>query len=133
MKSYPFILAGALMLTACGPIYETRYDYEPRNANHYCLMDCSDRRQRCESEQTHIYLHCQRNADRDYRDCMDQGRECHWSKKHHRYKCEDPICIKEDCEKDFSPCVDVYNLCYQSCGGAVSSYTVCVQNCDQVR
>lgn len=35
------------------------------------------------------------------------------------------------CDIDLGTCKDIYNRCYTTCGGSVSSRVVCVEDCDE--
>ena len=111
----------SLAFSACGPIYETQYSYTAPNSpqGQMCIQQCEMTRLNCEQMEDMRQENCEYRAERDYDYCMD-----------HRYH-KDDYCSKDWCSTDYSQCERRYNMCYQSCGGQVSSKQVCTAFCDQ--
>lgn len=122
----------AVLLTGCGPVYETHYIYEPPHSNlgkmcsaqciqnkTNCQQLCQIHRENCEIRarqdsllQYELYKSRQRAAGLSIDmtpDAFNQSGRCH-----------------ESCN-----CTDAFNLCYQTCGGKVKEYQVCTAFCNQ--
>lgn len=118
-----------LLLSACGPIYETRYDFTPPRdeRGRSCTYSCETMRQSCTSMQRQTQWQCERMAEQQESLCESQirwseGREPKW------YECSRPSCTADE-----EMCNSQYRACYQGCGGDIRSYQVCTMNCDQIQ
>ncbi len=125
-----------VLLSACGPIYDTQYTYSaPTSARGQacvsscdadqsrCRYTCKRRTQDCENEKQAI-------ADREYR------RYVRWR--------QDQNLPVDKSQYDFVPsyscpweseCTDVcaaeYRACFTGCGGRIDAQQVCVMGCNQ--
>ena len=120
-------------LVGCGPIYKKKYYYQaPRS---FAARQC-------------IASNCERNKMMCENTCAANNRSCEWRateearinfRQYVREQRRQNLPIKKslsdfrnnwDCNADCG-CESVYRRCYQTCGGQVTSQTVCVAFCDQ--
>ena len=132
MKRLLSALLLALLLSACGPMYETRYTFVPPkgSSGQACILQCENNRMQCEQLAEMRFQNCEDRADREYRDCEHE--QVFGYDKKGRWTCVDNCyCWRDSCERDTDRCDALYRTCYQTCGGKVKAQTVCVANCDQ--
>lgn len=122
-------LAAALILVACGPVYQTRYTYEPppEMAGKQCVTQCASIREMCRSSAENRAAQeravCQQSAMLRYAACIATAHS-----DTARNACSSSTSCNtqahtEHCETD-------YNRCYQDCGGRGTAETVCVSGCE---
>ena len=125
-----FALAAALTIAACGPVYETQYDYIPphdRGAQG-CLAQCNANKSQCRTTQStqaeNERLRCELDARQEYDHC--QGRAVNGAERDKctQRSCSAPSANSAQCDEDF-------RICYAGCGGTVESHQVCTFNCPQ--
>lgn len=124
------ILLGLLFcLSACGPIYNTDYQFSPPSSSggRACVFQCEQGRMQCRQIEELQASRCQDHARYEQQRCRDdlrynENRSPKW------YECS-----AESCAENYDRCEDIYRACYQSCGGEVRATTRCVANCDQAR
>lgn len=117
----------AVLITSCGPIYETNYRYTPpadplsRPCVSQCLADKGNCRNTQELKAENSRLRCERDARDDYEQCLsnskgEQGRSS---------------CNRRSCNQsaEFGLCEADYRVCFQSCGGIIEEERVCSFNC----
>ena len=116
-------------LTACGPVYRTEYTFKPpRTATgRNCAFQCETSRGQCRQIEDLRVDRCEDNSRREVQDCEDRLR---WDKNRDSKWYE---CTGDSCTADYDRCDELYRSCYQSCGGNVTSQTVCVANCEKAR
>jgi len=116
-----------LLLTGCGPIYETRYDLLPPtdDAGRFCTVECERVKLDCRRLEDRKYQQCNRDrqdAEADYQRCLDRN-------KNDSGKCK-RLSNKTYCRAaNYEACDADYRRCFQNCGGQVHSRQVCVFNC----
>ena len=126
----------AVVVQACGPIYETSYQFSPPQTaqGRHCASQCQE-----------LQGYCRRDCRAEARDCKeDARRQARWDYERYvrqrraekknversldsfvsDYHCREDDC-SETCEEDF-------RLCFSNCGGRVTAHTVCTFNCDEV-
>lgn len=126
------------LLGACGPQYETHYSFTPPPQSAQatqCLQSCEIQRQQCKLLDDTRYQACQSQARADKLQCeANQNADyTHCLKKHpdKPKKCSKPFCMESSCSRNQSDCDQSYRTCYTSCGGSVTSTTICVADCDK--
>lgn len=122
---------GLLFLVAiagCGPIYDTRYTFEPpRSAEgRACTFQCNQGKLQCQQIEDLNKDRCEQESRRNQQDCeynirITKNRSPKW------YECG-----SDSCSADYDRCEESYRSCYESCGGRVNATTVCVSNCDKI-
>lgn len=126
LKSLLSILISAVLLQSCGPVYQTKYLRTPSSAPNFesCIAGCDVLHNRCNGEKQAQYNSCTFNSDLQYSTCetMASARRLLGEK----YSCYRSYCS----EPDLRPCVALYNMCYQRCGGSVKTETICVARCE---
>jgi len=128
-------LLGLLLLAACGPEYRTTYHYTPPPSaeGKHCVAQCQTTQTYCRTNCGHEERSCRQDArwkaQRDYDRYVDRqlerGRKIDRSPSSFEssYHCNDSSC-EARCNEDF-------RICYNNCGGTVTSTTRCVSGCDQ--
>lgn len=124
MNRYSFIFRiiitglAALCLTACGPIYDTKYSYVPPKdtTGIMCVTSCGMTRSNCQQMEFMNKERCEERHEDDYRWCLK-----------HNDKKDD--CYRTSCSSNTEHCTEEYNTCYQSCGGTINSQQVCTAFC----
>lgn len=126
MKKYYWTIL-LLFISGCGPQYSTTYSYVRPTTEHgqSCIFQCENSR-----------LQCSQNEDLKLENCESREREERLSydlcvEKNGQKKCSSPS--MRFCYRNNSICKESYNQCYSSCGGTVTSNTVCVSNCDKIK
>ncbi|AHF04986.1 membrane protein [Marichromatium purpuratum 984] len=128
LKRLVFLATLAVALVACGPVYRTEYSYVPPadRAGKQCLNQCLNMRAMCrsqaESRAANARADCERNAMINYTACMATAKS-----DSERSKCSATSYCSQDA--DTRQCEEEYRLCYENCGGTVSSYQVCEYGC----
>ncbi|GEM_PF-704156 len=140
MPSYRASFVSRLILTSaivflgtsaigCGPMYDTRYTMIPPSSSsgRVCIVQCENSKYQCEELEELRKERCEERAESEYNRCewqtrRSEGRQPKW------YECS-----RDSCSADSGKCEQRYRSCYESCGGRVSSETVCVANCEQAR
>lgn len=127
------ILLAALatfLLLSCGPIYETQYRYTPPAdaQGRACIAQCEVGKSQCrinaDLRAENRQLRCEREARDDFERCLTvQGAD---PEKSH---CQRRICSLSSSGSDQDQCESDHRVCFQGCGGVVSSQQVCSFNC----
>lgn len=133
LLSIGYLVAAALLLTACGPIYRTDYTYVPPKSSKgpMCIAQCEQSRntcnQMCEMQKQTCRAQGRQTALLEYQIYKnDQERSGRKVKKtiddfdHSYYDC-DHAC---GCQENF-------NICYTACGGQIQEHRVCTAFCDK--
>lgn len=127
-----FILSLVTMLSGCGPIYKTEYNYVPPHSNmsKMCVAQCvqakSHCEQLCELKNQNCVAQARQEAFYEYEIYKhDRKREGKKVKKDigdfdRSYRCQ------SSCD-----CTPSFNTCYSACGGQVLEKQVCVAFCDK--
>ncbi len=129
-----------ILLSACGPRFETRYSYTPppeSPQSRQCLQGCEFQRRQCLTIADNRYqictlearneaAACEADARFDYERCRRRNQDdpdiCHYRRA---------FCSPRTCWRDDGGCDEFYRSCYASCGGSIQAETVCTANCDQ--
>lgn len=123
-------------LSACGPVYDTTYQYSPPASGEgkICANQCSQ-----------IEQLCRRNCKLEYDSCLAREREqARWdyedyvrrqtSRKQPLDKSPDDFNLDYRCTSSSSceaTCGNDQRTCYTTCGGEVTATRVCTAFCDQ--
>ena len=120
-------------LTSCGPVYKTNYTYIPpeNEEGKSCIFQCDNTKLQCYQLEDMRYQRCLDRADRDYYRCEANRRYVYNYKKKRRECRHNCYCFRSSCSQTREVCDDRYRTCYQTCGGSVTSETVCVSNCEE--
>lgn len=125
-------LLALLPLAACGPVYETRYTYQPlpdTDGARACLALCENGRAQCRELATTRYGQCEAAASQERTLCELTAGVEHALCARDDQACLRKICGRRDCEYDDGDCVQAYNTCYTGCGGQVRAERVCTSGC----
>lgn len=121
--------AALILITACGPIYDTSYVLTPpkTSAGSDCVSECRYHESTCKRWVRDRYERCQEYNREESRDCSDRIR---------REKNRNPKWTEcgnvEACDSSESTCEAEYRDCFQSCGGKVEEVKRCIMNCEEV-
>jgi len=110
-RLFVFTISG--LITACGPIHQTKYFYTPPSSveGRTCLFQCENNQIQCEQLEEMKQESCELRAELA---CNNQE------------NCSRP----RICRANLKRCEQVYRNCYQACGGTVQSQQVCILNCN---
>lgn len=129
------LLGVVIALQACGPTYQTLYDFKPpagaqgqacvaqcQISQNHCRTACSATQDAC---QARVRLEAHQDYERYVALEAKAGREPRRTPaSFERFNaCSDYTC-RQTCEGDF-------RVCYSTCGGTVSATTVCTSGCEQ--
>ena len=139
-----------LLLSGCGPIYTTTYEFEhpqykPGSRQYdsftHCISKAASSRERCRAACQSTNTQCFATAQQDM---YDQRRDCyrhhrgyydkhgHWHKDKHSVKqCDYIYADTSACSQDCGQCDQDYREAYRICGGTVTEQVTCVDFCDQ--
>lgn len=130
----------ALLVAACGPVMETRYDYVPpvSDAGMKCVQNCQQQQSACQKAEQQERERCraraERQADRAYNKAKDDYITA--LKLHAADASKYPMPAEPrrtvnyaGCDKS-SQCGIEYQGCYRSCGGQINESQVCVAMCE---
>lgn len=126
MRKY-FLLALPVLLSACGPVYETSYSFIPptKESGQTCVFQCEMTRNQCfqleEMKEQNCEMQSKYEYDRCQRDLEARGKKEKW------YDCS-----YDSCSADTERCESLYRSCYSACGGTVQTHRVCTMFCDKV-
>jgi hypothetical protein len=125
-------MLGVGMLTGCGPIYQTKYDYMPPRSSTgmMCVAQCQQGKSTCEQMCQLRNDNCRTQARQDaiyryeiYKQArQDRGRAP--KKEVGDFDSSNSCNIPCRCESSF-------RACYAACGGQVLEQQVCVAFCDK--
>lgn len=127
------IIMGVLLLSACGPIYQTSYDYIPPKSQNgkMCLMQCQQSKmlcqQSCDLKQQACRADAQRNATFAYENYRQQQENQHQPIN----KTVQDFYSDFECSRSSCTCEDDYRTCFTTCGGKVLAHQQCVAFCDK--
>lgn len=130
MKRILATVIAALVISACGPIYNTEYTYIPPadTDSRACIAQCNNSKGQCQNNAQlradNERLRCDVDASIDYERCIG----------HAANDAARAQCVKRSCaggDVDDSRCDADFRVCFQSCGGIVQSRQVCTFNCGQ--
>ena len=125
------VVAGALlatvMLSGCGPLYRTTYDFTPPRdrIGRLCSAQCATTREVCrgnaDNRAQNQYSQCEIEAQQDYYHCLNAAKD---SKQRN-------FCFLRQCysHTNYSRCDTDYRGCFSACGGRVVAQKHCVLNC----
>lgn len=127
IKSISNYLLLSIVVTSCGPLYDTRYDFVPpeSSSGRACVYQCENSKSSCLQLAEYRKRDCEDRADYEYERCQDdiarRGKKEKWYD-----------CFRDSCEDGSDRCNEQYLSCYRSCGGDVKVSQVCIANCDQI-
>jgi hypothetical protein len=127
-------LAIALVGAACGPMYETVYDYNPPPTaeGRLCASQCTQIanlcRQNCELKEQRCLSDARQRGAWAYEDYVREQQ----ARKEPITRSIDDFTYDSDCytaSSCKSECMVSHNQCFTTCGGAVTSRQVCTAFC----
>jgi len=133
-----------LLLTSCiqqqpppppQPRFATRYDYSPPPdaQGKLCLINCQSSQNQCSQINQLQESQNRQNEAMQEQDCQRQAANYNQCVRFRGYGyCQQPSCFRGPVIVSSSQTLDCqaqYNLCYQTCGGTVTSKRECVANC----
>jgi hypothetical protein len=129
------VLLSVMLLSGCGPMYETRYHYTPPTSEkgRHCLIRCQQNQNTCKNDCRLRQSQCELN-ERDKarfkyesykQDQKDKGLEVAKTLRDFMNSWGSSSC-------SFScGCLSTYNSCYELCGGKVEAEEVCTAFCEE--
>jgi hypothetical protein len=117
----------ALLLAACGPIYETQYRYHPPadSEGRACASQCQTSKLQCrdttELKADNSRLRCEADSRDQYERCLSTS-----NSEQSRNSCQRRSC---SANPDYGICEADYRTCFAGCGGNVDAVQVCTFNC----
>jgi hypothetical protein len=132
LRSYGVIIL-TIMLSACGPVYETTYEIIPPQSQHgamcanNCLMSQTNCRNQCQRHDETCRRMAELEADNEYLHYLTlrqaQGLPVKRSRRdfYSYSSCGDYGC-NESCAND-------YRICHTNCGGKIIPHTRCTAFC----
>jgi hypothetical protein len=114
-----------LVLSGCGPIYDTQYSFEPPQSasGPHCIYQCDTTKAQCIELKQMRADSCNERSQRQSYYCTEDIRS-RYNREPKWYECTEELCSDDT---DF--CDDQYRSCYQACGGRVNRETRCIANC----
>lgn len=126
------LIATALVLSSCGPMYSTSYSYVPprswrgKQCVNQCMMQQTTCKMQCKLSDQECHMNANMIARPAYRAYVrQQARAKQPIKKTIRDFADYSSCA------DSCGCVNLYRQCYTNCGGQVVARTVCVAFCNK--
>lgn len=113
-----------LFLAGCGPVYKTEYSYRPPQSpqGQACIMQCDNMKRQCYIYEDFRVRACEdenRIARLEYERCLSMNYDRCWD-------------MSSFCSSaDYRHCDEEYRLCYQNCGGLITSREICVSGCEK--
>lgn len=113
-----------LFLSGCGPVYKTVYSYRPPASpqGQICIMQCDNIKRQCYTHEDFRVRACEdenRIARLEYERCASMGYDRCWDRS--------AFCNSGN----YWYCDEEYRICYQNCGGFISSREICVSGCEK--
>ncbi len=134
MKKLVFVnlVIALLLLTGCGPVYQTSYNYQPPASlsARKCIVQCQQNQIQCNAACSNQNNQCEMMAQQSalfqYKAYVSQqkltGQPINASLQDFY---DDSSCqMQQSCN-----CIPQYNQCYQLCGGRVITQQTCVAFC----
>jgi hypothetical protein len=129
---FAWLLVVVLMLTACVPIYETHYSYQPPDnpQEKSCIAQCQENRNVCRSDCHNQQQQCESQAREkaEFRYRMYKTKRQNAGKP--LQKSLGDFYHTMGCHRTCN-CQAEYRQCYRACGGKVIKHTHCIAFCDQ--
>lgn len=131
------------LLSACGPVIETHYDFQPpaNQAGMQCVTGCQKGQNQCTRHEADARQECryieEARVDEAYREAKDRydrdlllyaaspekfSKPTEPGKSYPSY---------HHCNDQGLQCQADFNMCYRACGGQVQERQVCVANCEE--
>ncbi|MEO8400230.1 MAG: hypothetical protein ABI597_00355 [Gammaproteobacteria bacterium] len=127
-----FISLMVFVVTACGPIYQTKYSYQPPHSDmgrmcaSQCLQSKSSCDQMCQMRKDNCFLHARQNALVQFEAYKAEQKAKSKPVEKTPASFENTAGCDQPCNCGFD-----FNMCYQTCGGVVTKYEVCTAFCDK--
>lgn len=131
------------VLSACGPVIETHYDYLPpsQQGGMQCLSQCQQGQNQCQRDAAAAKEECRYREEERIAYEYDEAREKYYHDLELYAAAPEKFSKPTEptrgypsyyrCDNQENQCQNSFNMCYRSCGGQVSERQVCVANCDQ--
>lgn len=140
LRCMPRMLAALSLLliaAACGPIYDTHYDYyypkhpEGRVCTSQCGVSQNYCKQQCRSNENQCRSWARQEAQHEYEHYLHEVYASGYKPKHRLdHFVSDYHCSDYGCEED---CEELYRGCFASCGGEIRSKQVCTAFCGKAQ
>ncbi len=121
----PVLLTGVLVLSSCGPVYRTQYEFQqpPTAEGQRCVFQCRNSQLQCEQIEDLRMDRCLDREERKQARCFRRMEKA--GEEIGPYDCQ-----MDDCDANYERCEAAYRACYQSCGGTIKEEVVCVRGCE---
>ena len=134
MKQTWILITLCACSVSCGPAYRTFYTYVPPKTvvGKGCVSQCNVMKMQCGQLEDQKLANCTQRADTAHRECERAAQaEVLACKLGGNKSCVKPYCARQICVKDHATCDAQYRVCFQNCGGKVTSETRCVARCEK--
>jgi hypothetical protein len=128
------ILIASTALTACGPVYQTTYNYVPpvSFAGKQCVNSCLHQQSYCNLMCQQTYTMCRSSADL----AAEPAFRAYVKRRQLENKSIDLtvsyFANYSGCDNSCG-CANTYNQCFSNCGGNIIPNTQCVAFCDKAQ
>lgn len=132
--SLAIILIASILVTGCGPIYSTTYQYVPPKSHRgrRCANRCLMQKSTCENNCNILHQACRMEANAAaepaYRAYVRQERKAGKTP----WRTLGDFADYSNCGGDCG-CGSNYNQCFTNCGGQIIPHTVCTAFCDKAK
>ncbi len=134
-KTSVVLLFGLIVLTSCGPIYKTTYDFKPAKTpeGSMCTSNCLDKmalcKSHCKTEERDCIRIRELKAENAYLKYVEERRRLGRELKKDRdyFLATASRCSTRDCDEK---CDADQRLCHTACGGEVIERRECTHFCD---
>ncbi|PCJ70419.1 MAG: hypothetical protein COA62_07440 [Rhodobiaceae bacterium] len=142
LRRWAVVAMSVAILSACGPVIETHYDYLPPESNlgMRCLAGCQDGLAQCRHTEAVATEECRYREEGRVEDEYELAREKYYRELELYAASPDKFSKPSEvskgypsyyrCDNQASQCQPNFNMCYRACGGQVRESQVCVANCD---
>src|SRR3990167_3408790 len=125
-----FPILASILLTACGPVYQTTYTYDPPDAwsGRKCVNRCLEVKSQCNIE-------CSRNNQVCVAEARENGDFRYRQYVREQRRLNKPVVLGPEDFIDTNGCYSGcscdsdYRECYMNCGGKVITHQRCVAFC----
>lgn len=132
MLNYVMLFLIAIVISGCGPIYSTKYEYIPPHSTggRMCANDCLEAKSHCQQMAQMREDACR---DRAHRAALLEFKAYQEQKKNLGKKVRKTVADFDrgnECSRS-TDCDENYKMCFQTCGGTIQANKECIAFCDK--
>lgn len=126
-------IAVTLLLSACGPIYQTTYSYIPpaSDTGKMCATQCQQNQSMCQQLCNSRADTCQSNARSQAMYAYEEYKSEQISQGQPVTETLNDFYDDSQCSNMNCGCSDSYNSCFTTCGGQIIPKSTCVAFCNK--